>query len=100
MKTLLIGLTLLGSLSALANQSLFDDTITSLTKANLECNYDKTDTTLGCLTNSASCKMITTFSCVDEDGVKKAEIIKTQKAQHEGSYLTAKEVIKVETILR
>lgn len=99
MKKLLIGLTLLSSLSAFASQDLFDDTVSSLNKANLECSYEKTDTSLGCLTNSNSCKMITTFNCVDSKGVKKAKVIKTQRAQHEGSYLTAKDIISVETKL-
>tara|TARA_Y100000780_G_scaffold231707_1_gene258245 strand:- start:454 stop:708 length:255 start_codon:yes stop_codon:yes gene_type:complete len=81
----------------LADQSLFDDTIASLAKANLECAYETTETTLGCMANTGSCKMITTFNCMDSEGVVKASVIKTHRAQHEGSYLAAKEIIKIET---
>lgn len=97
MKKLITGLTLFLSVTGLADQSLFDDTIASLDKANLECRYETTETTLGWMANTSSCKMIVTFNCVDSEGVVKASVIKTHRAQHEAGYLAVKEIIQIET---
>ena len=37
------------------------------------------------------------YECVDDEGVTKATVVKTERAKHEGNYLVAKEVLKVET---
>jgi len=49
------------------------------------------------MANTSSCKMIVTFNCVDSEGVVKASVIKTHRAQHEAGYLAVKEIIQIET---
>ena len=97
MKGLLLGMFLLGSFSVIGSEKILDNTLITLINSGLECSNQGVDTSLGCIGNTSSCTMETTFECVDDEGVTKATVVETERAKHEGNYLVAKEVLKVET---